>query len=120
MQAGCTGKWASIFFPFLHIAFSVGGPSDQHVVTCSIWHPFGFPKRPCQIAAGIIDLSVAPRFAAVAAQFHALDTTVTTVGDSLHFNRPAQFAQRERRPGSGTSILDLVGVIKSGPQPCAS
>src|SRR5207248_10996103 len=98
MQAGCTGKWASIFFPFLHIAFSVGGPSDQHVVTCSIWHAFGFPKRPCQIAAGIIDLSAAPRFAAVAAKFHARDSTLTTVGDSLQFNLPAQFPQRKLPP----------------------
>jgi hypothetical protein len=28
MQACHTGKWASIFFKFLHIAFSVGGPDD--------------------------------------------------------------------------------------------
>ena len=46
----------------------------------------------CQIAAGIIDLGVAPRFAAVIAKFHARDTPVTTVGDPLHFNRSVQFA----------------------------
>src|SRR6266481_9105481 len=92
VQAGYAGKWTPIFFPFLHIAFTVRGPDDQRVITWSIWHPFGFPKRPCQIAAGIMDLSVAPRFAAVAAKFHARDTAVATVGDPLHFNRPVQFA----------------------------
>src|SRR5262249_60595427 len=120
MQPSSAGKWTSIRFPFLCVAFAVGGPNDQRVITCCIRQPLGCPKRPGQIAAGIIDLSVAPRFSAAAAKFHTRDTAITTVGNPLHFNRSVQLPNEIDDQASGTSILDLVGVIKSGPQPCVS
>ena len=92
VQARYTGKWTAILFPFLYVAFAVGRADHEDIVTCCIWHPFCLPERPRQIAAGIINLSVAPRLAASEAKFHSRNAAIAAVGDSFYFHRSTQFA----------------------------
>src|SRR5712691_12821573 len=58
VKARHTGEPTTIFFKFLHIAFAVGGADDEDVITCCIGRPFRLPKRPREIAAGVINLGV--------------------------------------------------------------
>src|SRR5207249_11447868 len=72
---------AGIFFPFLHVALTVGRANDASVIRRFVRHPSTayFPQRPCQTAAGVIKLNVVPSFAVTATQLHARDAAAATL-----------------------------------------
>ena len=89
MKAGHAGKWTAVGFPFLHVAFAINGSDNEDVIACGRRQPLRLPKRPCKVAAGVIDLGVPPGFAVIETKFRSRNTAVAAVGDAFDFDGPA-------------------------------
>src|SRR6266480_3905026 len=84
MKPGHAGKRTAIFLPFLHVTFAVSSAHDERIVAWLLRHPVRFPKRPGEIAAGIINSGGVPRFAIIEAQLRARNPAVAAVGNAFH------------------------------------
>ena len=67
MEAGHAREWASVFFPFLGVAFAIGRANDDRVIIRLIRHPavVKAPERPREIAARVINIRVVPSFSVI-------------------------------------------------------
>src|SRR5437667_8876051 len=92
VKAGDAGEPTAIFFKFLHVAFAVGGADDEDVITCCIGRSFRIPKRPREIAAGIINLGVTPGLAVIKPEFNLGNAAVGSVSHALDFDWSVQSA----------------------------
>jgi hypothetical protein len=52
------GERAALFLKFLNVAVAVSGAHDERIIPRRGGRPLGFPERPCQIAAGVINFRV--------------------------------------------------------------
>ena len=67
VKTGRPGKWAAIWFPFLHVALAVRRANDDRVIARFIGHPAvgRVPQRPGEIAAGVVNARFIPRFSVI-------------------------------------------------------
>src|SRR2546430_1202944 len=105
MESGDTGKPAAIGFRFLYIAFAVGRPHDNGIISRHTRGPLHSPKGPREMAAGIVNVGIPPSRTVIEAKFHAGNPAVAAVSADTSGVRKRrslieQIAQRKTFPDS--------------------
>ena len=121
MEAGDAGKWAAVLFPFLDFAFAIRRANDDGLFALCLWSAIRNSRATMPDPARDNKFPHRSRFCRRRNSIPPGNAAIATVCHAFHFDRTVQFANEKNwRSDRAASILDLVGVMKSGPHPWVS